>query len=233
MLARHARLLPLVLLLAATGCSAKPKARQPRVPVAVARAEQRTMPFALVATGTVEAIQHRGGRLAGGRRDHARAASARATRWRRARCCSSSIRARSRTRSRRRTPTLARDRAQAKLTQARRRPRGVAGRARRDLAVGVRPEARRRRRGPGLGGERRGAGARGAALARLRLDPRADRRAAPGGCSSTRATTSSRRARDALVTINQTSPVRVAFTVPGRPRAARSSATAPRTRACR
>jgi RND family efflux transporter MFP subunit len=57
MLARHARLLPLVLLLAATGCSAKPKARQPRVPVAVARAEQRTMPFALVSTGTVEAIR--------------------------------------------------------------------------------------------------------------------------------------------------------------------------------
>jgi multidrug efflux system membrane fusion protein len=57
MFARHARHLPLVLLIAATGCSAKPKARQPRVPVAVARAEQRTMPFALVSTGTVEAIQ--------------------------------------------------------------------------------------------------------------------------------------------------------------------------------
>ena len=57
MFARHARLLPLVLLIAAIGCSAKPKARQVRVPVAVARAEQRTMPFALVSSGTVEAIQ--------------------------------------------------------------------------------------------------------------------------------------------------------------------------------
>jgi multidrug efflux system membrane fusion protein len=55
--ARHARLLPLVFLVAATGCTAKPKARQPRVPVAVARAEERTMPFALVSTGTVEAIR--------------------------------------------------------------------------------------------------------------------------------------------------------------------------------
>jgi multidrug efflux system membrane fusion protein len=53
--ARHATSIALLFLLA--GCGAAPKARQPRVPVAVARAEARTMPFALVASGTVEAIR--------------------------------------------------------------------------------------------------------------------------------------------------------------------------------
>jgi multidrug efflux system membrane fusion protein len=47
----------LVSILVLAGCAAAPKARQPRVPVTVARAEQRTMPFALVATGTVEAVR--------------------------------------------------------------------------------------------------------------------------------------------------------------------------------
>ena len=54
--ARQIALLSLVLLPSA-GCSAKPKARQQRVPVTVARAEQKRMPFALVSTGTVEAIR--------------------------------------------------------------------------------------------------------------------------------------------------------------------------------
>jgi multidrug efflux system membrane fusion protein len=47
----------LALTIVAAGCGAAPKARQPRVPVTVARAEARTMPFALVATGTVEAVR--------------------------------------------------------------------------------------------------------------------------------------------------------------------------------
>jgi len=54
--ARQVSLLLLVLVPFA-GCSAKPKARQQRVPVEVARAEQRRMPFALVSTGSVEAIR--------------------------------------------------------------------------------------------------------------------------------------------------------------------------------
>ncbi len=56
MIDRTARLatLALVPMFLFAGCGAAPKARQPRVPVAVARAEQRVMPFALVASGTVE-----------------------------------------------------------------------------------------------------------------------------------------------------------------------------------
>ncbi len=40
-----------------TGCAAPSKPRSPKVPVTVALAEQRAMPFALVATGTVEPSQ--------------------------------------------------------------------------------------------------------------------------------------------------------------------------------
>jgi multidrug efflux system membrane fusion protein len=47
--------LPLALLLA--GCGQKPAARAPRVPVTVAPVEKRAMPYAILATGTVEPIQ--------------------------------------------------------------------------------------------------------------------------------------------------------------------------------
>ncbi|NOT33900.1 MAG: efflux RND transporter periplasmic adaptor subunit [Candidatus Eisenbacteria bacterium] len=52
-------LLPLLLCTIATltGCAGKREARKPRVPVTIAVAEQRAMPFALRATGTVEAIR--------------------------------------------------------------------------------------------------------------------------------------------------------------------------------
>ena len=49
--------LALAAALAATGCSGKKPDRRPRVPVTVAAAEQRDMPFALTATGTLEAIE--------------------------------------------------------------------------------------------------------------------------------------------------------------------------------
>jgi multidrug efflux system membrane fusion protein len=39
------------------GCAAKPQARKPRVSVTVAVAEQREVPFALVSTGTIEPLQ--------------------------------------------------------------------------------------------------------------------------------------------------------------------------------
>ena len=42
---------------AVAGCGSKQAVRQPRVPVAVAKVERRTVPFEIVATGTVEAIQ--------------------------------------------------------------------------------------------------------------------------------------------------------------------------------
>jgi multidrug efflux system membrane fusion protein len=43
--------------LAVTGCARKQQDRRPRVPVAVAKAVQRAMPFSLIATGSVEAIE--------------------------------------------------------------------------------------------------------------------------------------------------------------------------------
>ncbi|MEP7027084.1 MAG: efflux RND transporter periplasmic adaptor subunit [Candidatus Eisenbacteria bacterium] len=49
--------LALVLLAMLAGCAAAPKPKSQRVPVTVARAEQRNMPFALIATGSVEAIR--------------------------------------------------------------------------------------------------------------------------------------------------------------------------------
>ena len=42
---------------ATTGCSGKKQDRRPRVPVTVATAQQRDMPYALTATGTLEAIE--------------------------------------------------------------------------------------------------------------------------------------------------------------------------------
>lgn len=44
-------------LLAAAGCDPKKQDRKPRVPVTVATAVQRAMPFALTASGTIEAIE--------------------------------------------------------------------------------------------------------------------------------------------------------------------------------
>jgi membrane fusion protein, multidrug efflux system len=42
------------------GCGGKAKARAPRVPVTIAKAEKRSMPFALTSTGTVEATESAG-----------------------------------------------------------------------------------------------------------------------------------------------------------------------------
>lgn len=42
---------------AVAGCGGKAAVRQPRVPVTVAKAERRTVPLEIIATGTVEAIQ--------------------------------------------------------------------------------------------------------------------------------------------------------------------------------
>jgi multidrug efflux system membrane fusion protein len=47
----------LLLALVAAGCAAKPKPRSPRVPVTAAIVEQRSIPFALSSTGTVEPVQ--------------------------------------------------------------------------------------------------------------------------------------------------------------------------------
>ncbi len=50
-------LIAMTLLVTAAGCSAKPKPRTPRVPVTVAPVEERTVPFELGSTGTVEPVQ--------------------------------------------------------------------------------------------------------------------------------------------------------------------------------
>jgi multidrug efflux system membrane fusion protein len=52
-------LIPLLATLVAVvpGCGGKPKTRAPRVPVTIAKAERRPMPFALTSTGTVEATE--------------------------------------------------------------------------------------------------------------------------------------------------------------------------------
>src|SRR5206468_1287060 len=42
------------------GCGAKPRARNPRVPVTVAPVERRSVPLEIVATGTIEPIQSAG-----------------------------------------------------------------------------------------------------------------------------------------------------------------------------
>jgi membrane fusion protein, multidrug efflux system len=60
--AAAARAVPVLALVAwamlpAVGCGQKKPDRKPRVPVAVAKAVQREMPYALIATGTVEAIE--------------------------------------------------------------------------------------------------------------------------------------------------------------------------------
>ena len=55
-LARAALLLGLAA--AAGGCAAKKQPRSPRVPVTVARVEERDMPFALTGSGSVEAIRN-------------------------------------------------------------------------------------------------------------------------------------------------------------------------------
>ncbi len=47
----------LVAIASLPGCAAAPRPKPQRVPVTVARAEQRTMPFALNATGTIEAMR--------------------------------------------------------------------------------------------------------------------------------------------------------------------------------
>jgi len=47
----------LAAILMTTGCASATKSRAPRVPVAVARAESRSVPLTLAATGTVEPIQ--------------------------------------------------------------------------------------------------------------------------------------------------------------------------------
>jgi multidrug efflux system membrane fusion protein len=54
---RRGVLLAAGLLLLGTGCAAKPRSRAPRVAVTVATAERRDMPFELTATGTVEPLQ--------------------------------------------------------------------------------------------------------------------------------------------------------------------------------
>jgi membrane fusion protein, multidrug efflux system len=54
---RCARGLVFLALALVAGCGGKAAVRQPRVPVTVAKVERRTVPFELIATGTVEAIQ--------------------------------------------------------------------------------------------------------------------------------------------------------------------------------
>ena len=49
--------LVLVVALALTGCSAQKKTRSVRVPVTIAHAEEQSMPYALTAVGTVEALR--------------------------------------------------------------------------------------------------------------------------------------------------------------------------------
>src|SRR5205085_9575879 len=56
-LARLAAPAAFAAMLVLQGCAAEKKARSPRVPVTVATAETRSMPFALEATGTVEPLQ--------------------------------------------------------------------------------------------------------------------------------------------------------------------------------
>ncbi len=55
--AARAATLPLLSLLVAAGCAGGKQDHRPRVPVTVATAVQRDMPFELIATGTVEAIE--------------------------------------------------------------------------------------------------------------------------------------------------------------------------------
>jgi multidrug efflux system membrane fusion protein len=200
------------LLVALAGCGPKGRARATRVPVTVARAESRAVPFALQSTGTVEAIESAEvGAQVGG--TVVRVAYREGQEVRRGAALIELDPRPFRAALERAQATLARDRAQAGTARA------EAERAERLFAQGVLSHAewdQKRAAAEALAATVR---ADSAAMTAARLDLEyATIRAPISGRTGRRMVNTGDLVRagsaEPLVTINQTTPVRVAFPVP-------------------
>jgi multidrug efflux system membrane fusion protein len=194
------------------GCGPKARSRTARVPVTVARAESRAVPFALTSTGTVEAIESADvGAQVGG--TVVRVAYREGQEVRRGAVLIELDARPFRTALDRALATLARDRAQALTAQA------EAERAERLFSQGVLSQAERDQKRATAEALAATVRADSAAVGAARLDLEfATIRAPISGRTGRQMVNTGDLVRagsgEALVTINQTMPVRVAFPVP-------------------